>query len=231
MASADAASLTIESTPVRLDRVVEDELRRLRHRFEAKGMHVHVGLLPSWVMGDSARLGQVAGNLLVNAARYGRTAGNVTVKVDSNSRVVTLTVSDDGPGIPEEERDHIFGQFARGSTAKGMEGSGIGLAVVRELVTAHAGKISVGRSIQGGAQFTVTLPKAPAPRNQSWISTETTHQVDSRLTSWVSDGHVKASQGTGRDTGSRTVARLDPPRGGDHDGQAHSSIIPPRPRR
>jgi two-component system sensor histidine kinase BaeS len=162
MASADAASLTIESAPVRLDRVVGDELRRLHHRFEAKGMHVHAGLRPSWVIGDWARLGQVAGNLLVNAARYGRPAGAVTVEVAPHSSVVTLTVSDDGPGIPEEERDQIFGQFARGSTAKGVEGSGIGLAVVRELVAAHSGKISVGRSIQGGAEFTVTFPKAPA---------------------------------------------------------------------
>jgi two-component system sensor histidine kinase BaeS len=73
-------------------------------------------------------------------------------------------VSDSGPGIPDAELPHVFERFWRGEQARGVAGSGIGLAVVAELVEAHGGGVDVSSRPGEGATFTVRLPAAPAAR-------------------------------------------------------------------
>jgi two-component system, OmpR family, sensor histidine kinase PrrB len=70
---------------------------------------------------------------------------------------VALTVEDDGPGVPEGERERIFERFARGTTAT-AQGSGLGLALVRQQAALHGGTVEVGDSELGGARFEVALP-------------------------------------------------------------------------
>ncbi|MCH8627070.1 sensor histidine kinase [Arsenicicoccus piscis] len=101
-------------------------------------------------------------NLLENAVRHG--AGTVTVAVDGRpdhgtAGEVVMTVSDEGDGIPEENYPMVFTRFWHGST---RSGTGLGLYVVRGLVEAHGGTITVGRGPAGGAEFRFTLP-AGAP--------------------------------------------------------------------
>ena len=74
-----------------------------------------------------------------------------------------LTIDDDGPGINEADRDRIFERFTRLSEARNRDtgGAGLGLAVVKALVTELGGQITVGESPLGGARFTITLPAAP----------------------------------------------------------------------
>ena len=100
-------------------------------------------------------------NLVENGVRHGR--GRVELSLSRNGdEAVVLRVADAGPGIPEAERERIFGRFVRGAAAQG-EGSGLGLALVQQQVLLHDGTIDIGESALGGALFTVTLPARSKP--------------------------------------------------------------------
>ncbi|WP_189553349.1 sensor histidine kinase [Streptomyces lavendofoliae] len=112
---------------------------------------------------DPDKIDQVLGNLLENAVRHGE--GTVTIEVaptgpHDDEKGTAVTVSDEGPGIPEESMGRVFTRFWRGSK---RGGTGLGLYIVKGIVEAHGGTITVGRGPAGGAQFRFTLPVgAPA---------------------------------------------------------------------
>ena len=98
-------------------------------------------------------------NLVANAVKYiGRPDGKVNVKVHRKGNSVLFCVTDNGPGIPEEERERIFQPFGRGSSAAGTEGTGIGLSVSQRLAASLGGILSVRDAEGGGCTFTLRLP-------------------------------------------------------------------------
>jgi signal transduction histidine kinase len=113
------------------------------------------------VIGNEAHLARIVGNLLDNAVRHAESTVDVTLaRMDG---VATLTIADDGPGVPEGQRDRIWERFVRLDSDRDRTsgGTGLGLALVHELVAAHAGRVEVGDA-RPGAVFTVTIPLAPA---------------------------------------------------------------------
>lgn len=115
---------------------------------------------------EPERMGQVLDNLLDNALRHTPAGGSVTVRLRGGPTRVELAVIDTGPGIPAEYLPHVFERFYRVDAARdrGHGGSGIGLAIVRAVVTAHGGRVSADAAPGGGARFTVTLPPADLGR-------------------------------------------------------------------
>ena len=108
---------------------------------------------------DKRRMSQVVVNLVQNAANY---AGGATeVVVEGDRETVRLVVDDAGPGIPPDERDHVFERFARGEDPS-VPGTGLGLALVAEHVRLHRGTVAIEDSPAGGARFVVTIPKDQA---------------------------------------------------------------------
>lgn len=104
-------------------------------------------------------LQQVLANLLDNAAKYGPEGQSIEVHVTRRDGVVEIAVSDAGPGVPAAERPSVWQPFRRGaSSATNVPGSGIGLAVVREIVERHGGRVRVEDAPGGGARFVVSLP-------------------------------------------------------------------------
>ncbi|NEB73771.1 PAS domain-containing protein [Streptomyces sp. SID14478] len=110
---------------------------------------------------DPDKVDQVLSNLLENAVRHGEGAVTIAVEPSTAARESTsVTVSDEGPGIPEESMNRVFTRFWRGSK---RGGTGLGLYIVKGIVEVHGGTITVGRAPAGGAQFRFTLPVgAPA---------------------------------------------------------------------
>ncbi|WP_027053241.1 sensor histidine kinase [Mesorhizobium erdmanii] len=114
---------------------------------------------PVTVIGDGTMLREMIVNLVDNALRYTPAGGTVTVRLAASDGEAVLTVTDDGPGIPAEERDHVFERFYRLADAAG-EGSGLGLAIVREVVENAAGRVTLADGAAGGLVVEVRLPLA-----------------------------------------------------------------------
>ncbi|HAT47184.1 MAG TPA: histidine kinase, partial [Ktedonobacter sp.] len=109
-------------------------------------------------------------NLLSNAFKF-TFEGQITVSLHENGTSVELIVSDTGTGIPEEEVSHLFERFhrIRGARARTHEGSGIGLALVQELVRLHGGTVQVASAVDQGTTFTVAIPSGTAHLPQERI--------------------------------------------------------------
>jgi signal transduction histidine kinase len=155
LATADASvSDASHRETVDLDEIVLREARRLAsrtpHQIDTSGVS------GAQLVGNPDQLTRTVRNLLDNAAHYARTTITVTLREDETE--ATLTVADDGPGIPLDQADRIFERFTRLDDARTREtgGTGLGLAIAHEAVVAHGGTISLTNS--PGAVFTVTLP-------------------------------------------------------------------------
>ncbi|WP_435741840.1 sensor histidine kinase [Nocardioides sp. SYSU DS0663] len=156
LARTDDGSQPRERREVDLDDLALAEARRQRRA----GLVVDTaGVAAGRVVGDEVALGQVVRNLLDNAARHARST--VVVAVREAEDAVELVVEDDGPGIPEDDRQRVFERFVRLDEARARDagGSGLGLAIVRELASAHGGTVRADRGVLGGARVTVRLPR------------------------------------------------------------------------
>ena len=131
---------------------------RVEHDIAADAQTVH---------GDPAGLHDLLRNLLENAVNYSPEGGVVTMAAHRSSRSVLITVSDQGPGIPETDLPRVFERFYRVDKARSRSdrdpgGTGLGLAIVRHLVELHGGRVTAANGRERGAVFTVELPDGPA---------------------------------------------------------------------
>jgi signal transduction histidine kinase len=111
---------------------------------------------------DPDRMAQVPKNLMDNALRHTEPGGQVTLAAESDARAVHLYVQDSGAGISPEDLPYVFERFYRGDEARQQQGSesGLGLAIVRSLVEAHGGSISLESVVGQGTSLTITIPYA-----------------------------------------------------------------------
>jgi signal transduction histidine kinase len=114
--------------------------------------------------GDPERIQQVVMNLVDNAVRYSPRPGEIALSAAGDHRVVTLSVDDEGPGIPAGDGDRVFERFYRGDGRRGSDGggAGLGLAIARWIVELHGGTIRAERREPRGSHMVVTLPAARA---------------------------------------------------------------------
>jgi two-component system sensor histidine kinase BaeS len=165
LADAERPGLLLDKRPVDLAAVAERVAASFAPRFNGSGVALVVDAAPVEVLGDEDRLEQVATNLLANAWRY-TASGEVRLWVARDGDEAVLEVSDTGVGIPPEDLRHIFTRFWRGdrSRSRATGGAGIGLAIVRELVGAHDGRIDVDSTPGHGSTFHVVLPAGKGAR-------------------------------------------------------------------
>ena len=107
---------------------------------------------------DAIFIDQVVTNLLENAARHSPNDGVVRIHIGLADAGVRVRISDEGPGIPAEQREKVFEAFYRGRVEPERPGSGLGLAIVRAIVTAHGGTIWVEETTGGGTAVVFDLP-------------------------------------------------------------------------
>jgi len=117
---------------------------------------------PSAAMVDSVRMRQVFANLLDNALKYTAVGGNVRIRCRAEAGRVIVTVADNGMGISSEEQARIWGRLYRGDKSRSQRGLGLGLSLVKAIVHAHRGEVSVQSALGAGAVFIVSLPASPA---------------------------------------------------------------------
>lgn len=112
---------------------------------------------------DSVLIQRVLINLLENAIKYTADDGHIHIAAGVADDVVRVAVSDDGPGLPRDEREKIFEKFYRGRTSGATAGAGLGLSICRAIIEAHQGSIMACDSVHGGISLVFTLPLSTAP--------------------------------------------------------------------
>lgn len=159
LASAEAAGLSLHREPVDLAQVAKGAADALAERFAAADVGLDRHLTSVWTLGDAGRLHQVVTNLLTNAVKFSPEGSAVEIRSLISDGDAVLEVSDSGPGITPDEISHLSEPFWRGRAAASVAGSGIGLAVVDQLVTAHGGRVEVDSVPGRGTTFRVRLPQ------------------------------------------------------------------------
>ena len=168
----ETGKLRIEARPMQLAKVVSATLDLTRPAAATKGITLHADfeLGAGQLRGDPDRLQQVVTNLLSNALKFTAAGGRITVRLRNAGGFTELSVEDTGQGIAPELLPHVFDRFRQGdsSITRHTGGLGLGLALVREIVTLHGGTVSAHSSGVGyGARFVATFPA-----RQPWRSTE-----------------------------------------------------------
>lgn len=161
----------IESGNLKLNRVKTDLTAVVRKSVEmnnviAQKKNIRIDLshpehLPE-ILIDPGKIEQVLNNLISNAVKFSEPETRVHVTIDGNERDMTVSVSDEGPGIPEAELDKLFKPFERTSvrSTAGEKSTGLGLSITRNLVLGHQGKIWVDSKVGKGSTFHFSLPIA-----------------------------------------------------------------------
>lgn len=159
LASADAAPFTLARAPMSLTHAVADAVTTFSGRFRDAAVTVDTDLAEVTVYADPVRVTQIVANQLTNAIKFVPAGGTVTITLRELDGWAELTIADTGPGILPEDLPQIFERFYRSRTAR-ADGSGIGLAVVSQLVTAHGGTIEARSTLGEGAVFVTRMPTA-----------------------------------------------------------------------
>lgn len=157
----ESGKLELKIRTESLRRIIRERIRIYKILADDKNITIleHLQDLPDQFF-DPDKITQVVDNLLSNAIKYSPANTTISVNLDSDQCVSTVTVADQGPGIPEDDWGRIFGEFQRsGSKPTGGEKSlGLGLAIARRIVEAHGGTLTLSSKIGLGSTFSFTLP-------------------------------------------------------------------------
>lgn len=158
----DDSSIQLNLKPEMVSDVVESALSRLGRRAERHEIHVVIENDLLMANMDAPLIVQVLLNLLENAIKYTPEQSHVLLNVRADDNLVRITISDDGPGISDESKKHVFDMFFTSAGVRGdaRRGLGLGLSLCRAIVAAHGGEISVSDNIPQGSVFAFTLQKA-----------------------------------------------------------------------
>jgi signal transduction histidine kinase len=161
MARMEGNALSVGSRPVNLTEVLADATPALSELAARAGNTCTVAAAhPVWIKGYDSLLFRLVFNLAENAIKYTPAGGQIEITLKQRDGMAVLEVTDDGPGIPPDAREHIFDRFYRGDPAREGGGTGLGLALVRSIVDLHQGQIRVSSVPGEGSCFFVTLPLA-----------------------------------------------------------------------
>lgn len=145
-----------------LTELVDETLKNLRPGLEEKGFSVQVVGLdePCWIQGDEDALSQVLVNIISNAEKYSDQIKHISIELIARDEKTRLIVKDRGMGISPGDEEKMFEQFyrAESSMKKGIQGSGLGLTLSRDIIEAHTGRLWARNRTDGGCAFTIELP-------------------------------------------------------------------------
>jgi signal transduction histidine kinase len=164
ISEAESGAMPLHREPVRLSDVATRAVDLYRDVAEAKSVTIDVRAPDDvLVSADRVRLEQVAANLLDNAVKYTPSGGRVRVEVLREGSHGLLRIRDSGIGIPADEIPHIWDRLFRGDVSRTERGLGLGLSLVKAIVEAHGGTVTVQSEPSRGSTFTVALPITPNP--------------------------------------------------------------------
>ncbi|MGH8258380.1 MAG: ATP-binding protein [Steroidobacteraceae bacterium] len=158
------SSVGLETSEFRLRPLVKQVLENQQLTLLGQRARLEVKIEDVTLIADRGKLRLILDNLLSNAIKYSPKGGSIHIGARAAGADLVLDVADSGPGIPREDRAHIFDAFYTGKAARGtsVKGTGIGLSVVLEFVSAHGGTVQIVDGQFPGAHFRITMPLAKA---------------------------------------------------------------------
>ncbi len=156
-----ATSIALDRRSVDLRAVVARVIKIFTVQARERGTTLHASPVGDdlTIIGDEIKLTWALSNLLSNALRYTPAGGRVEIETTPQDGSVLLAVSDTGPGIPTDQRERIFERFAQAAEAGDLGAAGLGLAIVRDIVQAHGGRIHLESTVGHGSRFVLELPR------------------------------------------------------------------------
>lgn len=161
----EMGQLAIEQAPLDICELARRVVREMAQTADDRGVEIVCPDTPILVNGDELRLEQVLQNLIQNAVKYSPLGGRIVVGVDRRGDMASVSVADEGIGIPSQALPRLFERFYRATNAEEhyISGIGIGLFVVKQIVMLHGGTVAVESSEGKGSTFTVCLPLLERP--------------------------------------------------------------------
>jgi signal transduction histidine kinase len=161
----ESGQFALTPAPLNLATLVQQVVTAWTARVDTHALTYDAPTTPLMVLGDAGRLEQVLDNVLQNAIKYSPAGSAVTVRAVPCGARVAVAISDQGSGIAEADQAQVFAPFYRGApgVAPQVGGLGIGLYVVKEIITRHGGDVTVASAVGKGTTVTLWLPRAPAP--------------------------------------------------------------------
>ena len=151
-------SILPQKTQFRLDEQIRQAIVALEQMWSEKELGFEVELAETPFFGYESLLPHVWTNLIGNAVKFSPKGGEIRIKMMRTEGAAVFTIEDDGPGIVPGDEEHIFTKFYQSESSHGMEGNGLGLALVRQIVEMSGGSVDVQNLEVGGCRFTVRLP-------------------------------------------------------------------------
>ena len=154
------SSVGLETSEFRLRPVVKQVLENQQLTLLSQRVRLDVQVEDVTLVADRGKIRLILENLVSNAVKYSPKGGTIHIKATTASGSLLMDVADNGPGIPKEDRDHVFEAFYTGRAAKStaVKGTGIGLSVVLEFVAAHGGTVQIMDGEYPGAHFRIRMP-------------------------------------------------------------------------
>jgi two-component system, NtrC family, sensor histidine kinase GlrK len=150
----------LEATEFRLRPLVKQVLENQQLTLLSQRVRLDVRVEDVTLVADRGKIRLILENLLSNAVKYSPKGGTIHLRAQAAGAQLVLDVADSGPGIPPEERHHVFDAFYTGRAARTtpVKGTGIGLSVVLDFVAAHGGNVQIVDGEFPGAHFRITMP-------------------------------------------------------------------------
>ncbi|MCA8901300.1 MAG: HAMP domain-containing histidine kinase [Hyphomonas sp.] len=161
LAKADADRQRLEPEPVDLAASAQSVIRQLENQAERAGVKLRLKApVEVWAQADPRAVRQIWQNLVSNAIKYSERGGTVVLEATEEANAAVLSVTDKGAGMSEEDARKALEPFGQGGNARGLPGTGLGLAVVQRFAELHGGQVVIDSKLGKGTQVTVSLPRA-----------------------------------------------------------------------
>ena len=158
LSKVDNQGIQPRQTRYRLDEQIRQSILALEPKWTQKDTEFDVDLNRIEYLGNENLLMHVFNNLIENAIKYGPQGGLISMRLEQKQKQIIFTIEDEGEGIPPEAQKHIFDRFYQADSSRKAEGNGLGLALVKQILTLSGGTIQMENREQGGSRFTVILP-------------------------------------------------------------------------
>jgi two-component system sensor histidine kinase KdpD len=175
MARIESGEVTLNLQWQPLEEVVGASLAAMRGVLQGHQVEVHLAADLPLVRFDAMLIERVLVNLLENAAKYTPAGSTIVLAGEVNGDRLSVSVSDNGPGLTPGREEAVFQKFTRGERETATPGVGLGLAICRAIIEAHQGRITAAAARQGGASFTFTLPLGTPPAAVTEMETQAVH--------------------------------------------------------